>query len=43
MNQPIVDVVGWRLDNLVALIKGPKGTKVRLEILSWDKIKNPKP
>ncbi|ACQ68105.1 carboxy terminal-processing peptidase [Candidatus Hamiltonella defensa] len=42
MNQPIVDVVGWRLDNLVALIKGPKGTKVRLEILSGDKNKKPK-
>jgi carboxyl-terminal processing protease len=29
----ITDVVGWRLDDVVALIKGPKGTKVRLKIL----------
>ncbi|NIY46861.1 carboxy terminal-processing peptidase [Cedecea colo] len=29
----IVDVIGWRLDDVVALIKGPKGSKVRLEIL----------
>ncbi|MBK4713822.1 MULTISPECIES: carboxy terminal-processing peptidase [Tenebrionibacter/Tenebrionicola group] len=27
------DVIGWRLDDVVALIKGPKGSKVRLEIL----------
>lgn len=29
----IVDVVGWRLDDVVKLIKGPKGTQVRLQIL----------
>lgn len=29
----IIDVVGWRLDDIVDKIKGPKGTKVRLEIL----------
>ncbi|MCE0492560.1 carboxy terminal-processing peptidase [Vibrio salinus] len=29
----IVDVIGWRLDDVVELIKGPKGTKVRLQIL----------
>ena len=29
-----VDVIGWRLDDVVDLIKGPKGTKVRLQILS---------
>ncbi|WP_120510843.1 carboxy terminal-processing peptidase [Photobacterium salinisoli] len=29
----MVDVVGWRLDDVVQLIKGPKGSKVRLEIL----------
>ena len=29
----VVDVIGWRLDEVVALIKGPKGTKVRLEVL----------
>ncbi|MCL1145883.1 carboxy terminal-processing peptidase [Shewanella marinintestina] len=29
----IVDVIGWRLDDVVELIKGPKGSKVVLEIL----------
>ncbi|MBM7035782.1 carboxy terminal-processing peptidase [Vibrio ulleungensis] len=29
----VVDVIGWRLDDVVALIKGPKGTKVNLQIL----------
>jgi len=29
----MVDVVGWRVDDVVKLIKGPKGTKVRLQIL----------
>ncbi len=29
----IVDIVGWRLDDVVDKIKGPKGTKVRLEIV----------
>lgn len=29
----LVDVIGWRLDDVVELIKGPKGTTVRLEIL----------
>nr|WP_235667708.1 hypothetical protein [Candidatus Hamiltonella defensa] len=42
MNQPTVDVVDWRLDNLVTLIKGPEGIKVRLEILSVDKNKKSK-
>ncbi|MDP5035921.1 carboxy terminal-processing peptidase [Alishewanella sp. SMS8] len=28
-----VDVVGWRLDDVVDLIKGPKGSKVRLQVL----------
>lgn len=28
-----VDLIGWRLDNSVAKIKGPKGTKVRLKII----------
>ncbi|NBC99291.1 carboxy terminal-processing peptidase [Atlantibacter hermannii] len=31
--QAMQDVIGWRLDDVVALIKGPKGSKVRLEIL----------
>ena len=29
----MVDVIGWRLDDVVDLIRGPKGTIVRLEIL----------
>jgi len=28
-----VDVVGWRLDEVVELIKGPKGSSVRLQVL----------
>jgi carboxyl-terminal processing protease len=28
----MVDVIGWRLDEVVKLIKGPKGTKVKLQI-----------
>lgn len=34
IGKPMVDVVGWRLDDVVALIKGPKGSKVRLEVVS---------
>ena len=30
----ITDVVGWRLDDVVDMIRGPKGSVVRLEILS---------
>lgn len=29
----MVDVVGWQLDDVVQLIRGPSGTKVRLQIL----------
>lgn len=29
----LVDVIGWRIDEVVKLIKGPKGTTVRLSIL----------
>lgn len=29
----IVDVIGWRLDDVVELIKGPKGTSVKLQVL----------
>ncbi len=32
----IVDVIGWRLDDVVDLIRGPKGSIVRLEILPED-------
>jgi carboxyl-terminal processing protease len=31
-NQPMVDVVGWRLDDVVDLIRGDAGSVVRLEI-----------
>lgn len=30
------DVIGWRLDDVVDLIKGPKGSKVRLQVLAGD-------
>ena len=30
---PLIDVVGWRLDDVVEMIRGPKGSKVRLEIV----------
>lgn len=32
--EEFVDVVGWRLDNAIELIRGKKGTTVRLKILS---------
>ncbi len=28
------DIIGWRIDDVVEQIRGPKGTKVRLEILA---------
>ncbi|MGD8111816.1 carboxy terminal-processing peptidase [Vibrio sp. TRT 17S01] len=31
--EELVDVIGWRLDDVVQLIKGPKGTKVNLQVL----------
>lgn len=34
----IVDVIGWRLDDVVELIRGPKDTVVRLEIIPSDAI-----
>ena len=30
---PLIDVVGWRLDDVVQLIRGTKGSKVRLEVV----------
>ena len=33
-NKDFEDVIGWRLDDVVEKIKGPKGTTVRLQILS---------
>jgi carboxyl-terminal processing protease len=35
-DKEIVDVVGWRLDDVVELIRGPKDTVVRLEIIPAD-------
>jgi carboxyl-terminal processing protease len=32
----MVDVIGWRIDDVVKLIKGPKGTKVKLHILQGE-------
>ncbi len=33
---PLVDVVGWRIDDVTNLIRGKKGTTVRLEVLPAD-------
>nr|WP_082629186.1 carboxy terminal-processing peptidase [Pseudomonas sp. TTU2014-080ASC] len=32
-NKEMVDVIGWRLDEVVKLIRGPKGSQVRLEVI----------
>tara|TARA_R110002072_G_scaffold30092_1_gene94193 strand:- start:14471 stop:16603 length:2133 start_codon:yes stop_codon:yes gene_type:complete len=32
----IIDVIGWRLDDVVDLIRGPKGSIIRLEVLPKD-------
>ncbi|WP_100657361.1 carboxy terminal-processing peptidase [Alteromonas flava] len=32
-DEPFVDVIGWRLDEVVDLIKGPKGSTVRLQVM----------
>lgn len=32
-NEEMVDVIGWRLDEVVKLIRGPKGSTVRLEVI----------
>ncbi|WP_448212991.1 carboxy terminal-processing peptidase [Colwellia sp. MEBiC06753] len=34
--EDFVDVIGWRLDDVVDLIKGPKGSNVRLQVLPAD-------
>lgn len=41
-NKPMIDVVGWRLDDIVALIKGPKGSQVKLEVISDEKGAKPR-
>nr|WP_315482847.1 carboxy terminal-processing peptidase [uncultured Undibacterium sp.] len=33
---PVVDVMGWRLDDVVKLIRGPKDTTVTLDVLPAD-------
>lgn len=38
-----VDLVGWFVDDAVKLIKGPKGTVVRLQILSADALSSTPP
>ena len=35
-NGPLIDVVGWRLQDVVDMIRGPKDTKVVLELLNPD-------
>ncbi|MEZ5443433.1 MAG: carboxy terminal-processing peptidase, partial [Lysobacterales bacterium] len=32
-DQKLTDVIGWRLDDVVDLIRGPKGSKVQLEVV----------
>lgn len=32
-NDEMVDIIGWRLDEVVKLIRGPKGSSLRLEII----------
>lgn len=38
--EKMVDVVGWRLDEVVNLIRGPKGSTVRLEVIPAKSIAN---
>lgn len=33
VNGEFVDIVGWRIDNAVSKIKGPKGTTVKLKVI----------
>lgn len=39
----LIDVVGWRLDDVVQLIRGEKGTEVRLSVLEADMSLSDKP
>jgi carboxyl-terminal processing protease len=41
-NSPIEDVIGWRLDDIVDKIRGPKNTIVKLEILPAGNNSKPK-
>ncbi|HLF33015.1 MAG TPA: S41 family peptidase, partial [Cyclobacteriaceae bacterium] len=38
-----VDVIGWRIDEVVKLIRGPKETRVRLQVLKRDAMPGSKP
>ncbi|MGP1955579.1 MAG: carboxy terminal-processing peptidase [Arsenophonus sp. NC-PY1-MAG3] len=40
-DKSMIDVVGWRLDDVVSLIKGPKGSKICLEVISNSKLAKP--
>lgn len=40
-DRDIVDVIGWRLDDVVDMIRGPKDSQVSLEILPAGDIDNP--
>ncbi len=40
---PMTDVVGWRIDDVVELIRGKKGTQVRLDVLPADAGADAKP
>ena len=39
--EDFVDVIGWRLDEVVDLIKGPKGTEIRLQVVKPAKESDP--
>ena len=41
-NGELVDVLGWRIDDVVDLIRGPKDTRVRLEIIPGNSADNQK-
>ncbi len=36
VNGPMIDIVGWRLDDVVELIRGPKGSTVQLQVVGAD-------
>lgn len=40
---PVQDVIGWRIDDVVELIRGPKGTTVLLDVLPKDAGSDGKP
>jgi carboxyl-terminal processing protease len=37
------DIAGWRLDNIISLIRGPKGTTVKLKVLAKGKSASDEP